>query len=64
MHDILCNGPRFEIILKFSKENTLNSRKKGKYNHRQKIIFYFSDVYNEAQKLDIAVQIGTITVHA
>ena len=30
MRDILCNGPRFEIILKFSMENTLNSRKKRK----------------------------------
>ena len=31
MRDILCNGRRFEIlILKFSIENTLNSRKKGK----------------------------------
>ena len=30
MRDILCNGPKFEIILKFSMENTLNSRKKGK----------------------------------
>ena len=47
MRDILCNGPRFEIILKFSMENTLNSRKKGKYYHRiQKITFYFSDAYN------------------
>ena len=28
-------------------ENTLNSRKKGKYyRRRQKITFYFSDVYN------------------
>ena len=31
MRDILYNGPKFEIILKFSMENTLNSRKKGKY---------------------------------
>ena len=47
MRDILCNGPKFEIILKFSMENTLNSRKKGKYYHRrQKITFYFSDGYN------------------
>ena len=42
MRDILCNGPRFEIIVQFSMENTLNSRKKGKYYHRrQKITFYF-----------------------
>ena len=47
MRDILCNGPRFEIILKFSMENTLNSGKKREYYHRrQKITFYFSDVYN------------------
>ena len=30
MRVILCNGPKFETILKFSMENTLNSRKKGK----------------------------------
>ena len=42
MRDSLCNGPKFEIILKFSMENTLNSRKKG----RQNITFYFSDGYN------------------
>ena len=48
MRDILCNGPKFEIIWKFSTENTLNSRKKGKcYHRRQKITFYFSDVYNK-----------------
>ena len=42
---IFCNGPKFEIILKFSLENTLNSRKKGKYYHRrQKITLHFSDV--------------------
>ena len=46
-------------------ENTLNSPKKGKYYHRrQKITFYSSDVYNQAQKLDNTVQIGTITGHA
>ena len=28
MRDILCNGPKFEIILKFSMEKTLNSLKK------------------------------------
>ena len=28
VRDILCNGPKFEIILKFSMEKTLNSRKK------------------------------------
>ena len=37
-------------------DNTLNSRKKGKWYHRrQKITFYFSDVYNQAQKLDDSV---------
>ena len=47
MRDILCKGPRFEVILKFSMENMLNSRKNRKYYHcRQKITFYFSDVYN------------------
>ena len=47
MRDILCYGLKFEIILKFSMENTLNSRKKGKYYHRrQKITFYSSDVYD------------------
>ena len=25
MHDILCNGTRFEVILQFSMESTLNS---------------------------------------
>ena len=30
MRDILCKGPKFEIILKFSMENTLNSGEKGK----------------------------------
>ena len=30
MCDIFCNGERFEIILKFSMENMLNSRKKRK----------------------------------
>ena len=28
MRDLLCNGPKFEIILKFSMEKTLNSLKK------------------------------------
>ena len=37
MRDILCNGPSFEIILKFCIENTLNSRKKGKYYHRRQM---------------------------
>ena len=38
---------------------------KGKYYpRRQKITCYDSDVYNYAQKLDNAVQIGTITGHA
>ena len=47
MWDILCKGPRFEIILKFSMENMLNSQKNRKYYHcRQKITFYFSDDYN------------------
>ena len=42
IRDILCNGPKFEIIWKFAMEKTLNSR-----NHRrQKLTFYFSDVYN------------------
>ena len=27
--DILCNGPKFKLILRFSMDNTLNSRKKG-----------------------------------
>ena len=44
---ILCNGTKFEIMLKFSMENTLNSRRKGKYYHcRQKITSYYSDIYN------------------
>ena len=30
MRDILCNDPKFEIILKFSMEKTLNSLKNGK----------------------------------
>ena len=30
MRDILCNGPKFEIILKFSMEKTLDSLKKRK----------------------------------
>ena len=66
MRDIFCNGPKFEIVLKFSTENTLNSRKKkGIYKHwRQKITFYFSGVYDYAQKSDDTVQIGTITGHA
>ena len=29
MRDILCNGPKFEIIVKFCMENSLNSRTKG-----------------------------------
>ena len=42
-------------------ENMFNSQKKGKYYHcRQKITFYFSDVY-KAQKLDNTIQIGRIT---
>ena len=28
MRDILCNGPRFKMIMKFSMENALNSRKR------------------------------------
>ena len=56
MRDILCNGPRFEIILKFSMENTLIHEKNRKfYQCIQKIIFGFSVVYNYAQKLDNAV---------
>ena len=48
MRDILCKGPKFEIILKFSMENTLNSGKKKENTvlSRQNITFYFSDVYN------------------
>ena len=43
MRDILCNGPKFEITLKFSMKNTLNSRKKEKnYYCGQNITFYFS----------------------
>ena len=62
---IICNDPRFKIILKFSIENTLIHEKNGKLHQcRQKIIFCFSDVDNYAQKLDNAVQIGTITGHA
>ena len=46
MRDILCNGPRFEITLKFSMGNRLNSRKKGKYYHgRQKISFFFGQLF-------------------
>ena len=42
MRVILCNGPKFETVLKFSMENTLNSRKKEKYYHRrQNITFLF-----------------------
>ena len=42
MSDIPCNGLKFEIILMFFMENTLNSQeKKGKYyRHRQKITFF------------------------
>ena len=32
MRDILCNGPRLEIILKFSMENTLIHEKKKRAN--------------------------------
>ena len=33
-------------------ENTLNSRKKGKYYHRrQKITFHFSDVYHLSSEI-------------
>ena len=48
LRDILCKGPKFEIILKFSMENTLNSGKKKENTvlSRQNITFYFSDVYN------------------
>ena len=44
MCDILCNGLKFEIMLMFFMENTLNSqKKKGKYyRRRQKITFFFS----------------------
>ena len=34
------------------------------YHHRQKKTFYFSDVYNKAQKLDNTIQVGAITGHA
>ena len=46
MCDILCNGLKFEIILIFFLENTLNSqKKKGKYyRRRQKITFFPPDV--------------------
>ena len=39
----LCS--KFEIILKFAMEDTLNSREKGKYYHRRQKITYFSDIY-------------------
>ena len=47
MRDILRNGPKFEIILKFSMENTLNSRKQGKtlsswVDRKQLFIFQMS----------------------
>ena len=45
-------------------ENTLNSRKRGKYYHRrQKITFYFSDVCNKAQKLDNSAQFVKVIGH-
>ena len=47
MPDILRKGPKFEITLKFSTENTLIHEKGGKYyNRTQKVTFYFPDVYN------------------
>ena len=55
MRDILCNGPKFEIILK------LISQKREKYYHlRQKIAFFIFQI----QKLDNTIHIRTITGHA
>ena len=57
MRDILCNVPKFEVTLQFSLENTLNSQKRKILSSRTENTFSF-------QKLENAVQIGTITGHA
>ena len=46
MCDILCNGLKFEIILIFFMENTLNSqKKKGKYYRRRQKITFFPQMF-------------------
>ena len=65
MRDILCNVQDLKQNLKFSMENTLNSRKNEKIlsSHAENTL-YCSDVYNLAQKLDNSIEIVKITGHA
>ena len=48
MRVILCNGPKFEIILKFEfsvKTRSIHKKRGKYYRRRQKITCYFSDAF-------------------
>ena len=63
--DILCRFQGLKEYLKFSVENTINSRKYGRIlSSYTGNTVYCSDVYHLAPKLDNSVQIINITGHA
>ena len=63
--NILCNLYDVKENLKFSVENTINSRKYGKIlSSYAGNAVYCSGVYNLAPKLDNSVQIIKITGHS